>query len=92
MASRGMTQFQGQQPRGENTGKELREYSVARALAGPRLFRGERRLNKSEFELAVPQDVATRDLGVAVFVQELASMKILAASAVPVKVSRPGKD
>lgn len=65
---------------GENAGRTLEEYAVVRELAGPRLFRGERAVNETSFELSLPVGVDPSRCGVAVFIQALDSLQVLAAA------------
>ena len=71
-------------PRGENAGKQLAEFNVVLELSGPKLFRSARPVNDTHFTLATPPHTAADDLEIAVFVQDLATLTILNATAVAI--------
>ncbi len=72
-------------PAGENAGKTLKEHFVVRELAGPRLYRGERPVNETTFDLDLPEGLAPSACGVAVFVQALDSLHVLGAGRVAIR-------
>jgi hypothetical protein len=65
-----------QVPRGENAGKTLKEFSVVRAIAGPKLFRASRE-NSTHFELQLPEGTGPAAFDVVVFAQDLGGLGIL---------------
>ncbi len=66
-------------PRGENAGKQLQEHGVVRQLAGPRPLKFERP-ETTRFKVPVPADLPADELMVVVFVQDLATLAVLATT------------
>lgn len=59
--------------------------AFVRELAGSRLYRGERAVNETTFDLDLPEGLAPSACGVAVFVQALDSLQVLGAGRVEIR-------